>query len=90
MTDFCHLEPMRCAQGELRRSAALQCGILRPFLAARITGGLLSVALAGAIALGTHHEGMVLTLLFLLFVGELLDRCLFFMSVSPARMPGQP
>jgi len=74
-----------------RRSAALQRGPLRPLLALRVLLGLLGgIFLPFGIwvgAIGPIGSGaVILTLL----IAELLERALFFLSVSPDAMPGLP
>jgi DMSO reductase anchor subunit len=75
----------------LRRTAALQRGPLRPLLALRILlglgGGMLLPLVIGVEAIGPIGSGAVILSLLL---AELLERALFFLSVSPDAMPGLP
>lgn len=76
---------------QLRRTAWLQRGPLRPVLLVRLLCGL-----AGGIALPllmlAGHEGRtaVVAAGLLLLSGELAGRHLFFTAVAPDKMPGQP
>ncbi len=74
---------------QLRRTAALQRGRLRPVLAARllfaIGGGVL---IPFALAVTGTAPGTAMLACALCFGGELLERYLFFTSVAPDKMPG--
>jgi formate dehydrogenase iron-sulfur subunit len=74
---------------QLRRTAALQRGRLRPVLAARLilalTGGVL---IPFALAVKMIAPLMAVLACALCFGGELLERYLFFTSVAPDKMPG--
>ncbi len=90
---FVHLRDKQ--QGELKRTALLLIGELRPLgwlrLWAAILGGLfLPLAIAANLD-GTASLGVVLSAalsLFCLSLGELFERTLFFAAVSVPRMPG--
>ncbi|MEN9576968.1 MAG: hypothetical protein RL514_4823 [Verrucomicrobiota bacterium] len=73
---------------QLRRTAALQTGALRPVLAVRLlsafTGG---VFLPFAIAVGAASTALAVSAFALCLLGELAERYLFFTSVSPDKMP---
>ncbi|MBN9689303.1 MAG: dimethyl sulfoxide reductase anchor subunit [Verrucomicrobia bacterium] len=75
----------------LRRTAALQRGPLRPLLALRLLlgflGGMLLPFGIWVSAIGPMGSGAVILTLLL---AELLERALFFLSVSPDTMPGLP
>jgi Fe-S-cluster-containing dehydrogenase component/DMSO reductase anchor subunit len=80
---------------DLRRSARLLVGALRPTAVARLAAGLAGgfvAPLALLSALAASERGMVALLGTAAFVlslgGELLERTLFFRAMSSARMPG--
>jgi Fe-S-cluster-containing dehydrogenase component/DMSO reductase anchor subunit len=76
---------------QLRRTAALQCGPLR-----RVLGVRLILALAGGVlipfglAVDALTPGWAAASGVLCCAGEILERYLFFASVAPDKMPGQP
>ncbi len=74
---------------QLRRTAALQRGRLRPVLGARLllafVGGLL---IPFRFAVGKTAPGLGALAFALCLGGELLERYLFFTSVAPDKMPG--
>lgn len=74
---------------QLRRTAALQRGQLRLLLSARIllafAGG---VFIPFGLAVSALAPGVAVLAFALCLLGELLERYLFFTSVSPDRMPG--
>jgi DMSO reductase anchor subunit/ferredoxin len=73
---------------QLRRTAALQTGALRPVLALRLlaalTGGVL---LPFALAANAISPALASLAFALCLLGELAERYLFFTSVAPDRMP---
>ncbi len=74
---------------QLRRTAALQRGRLRPILSARILLGLAGgVLIPFGVAVGAMAPGFAVLACVLCFVGELAERYLFFTSVAPDKMPG--
>jgi DMSO reductase anchor subunit len=74
---------------QLRRTAALQRGQLRLLLSARIllafAGGVL---IPFGFAVKPMAPGLAVLAFALCLLGELMERYLFFTSVSPDRMPG--
>ena len=74
------------------RSAFLLKGPLRRFLIARYLFGAIGGLLCPLFVLNSHDPSINLTFafmaLFFCFLGELLERHLFFTSVAPERMPG--
>ncbi len=73
---------------QLRRTAALQTGALRPVLALRLLAALAAgVFLPFAIATGAASTALAVSAFFLCLLGELAERYLFFTSVAPDKMP---
>jgi formate dehydrogenase iron-sulfur subunit len=74
---------------QLRRTATLQWGRLRPILASRlllaVAGGVL---IPFGLAVKAVEPGMALLACAFCVGGELLERYLFFTSVAPDKMPG--
>jgi Fe-S-cluster-containing dehydrogenase component/DMSO reductase anchor subunit len=74
---------------QLRRTAALQRGRLRPLLGTRlllaVAGGLL---IPFGLAVGAMAPGLAVLAGALCVGGELMERYLFFTSVAPDKMPG--
>jgi DMSO reductase anchor subunit len=79
--------------GELRRTALLLVGELRPYACARLVFGaaaallLVTVARAPGVALETQL-GLAVTAWALLLAGEICERMLFFSAQSAPKMPG--
>jgi DMSO reductase anchor subunit len=75
---------------QLRRTAILQLGMLRPLFAARF---LLSLAggvfIPFAVASGAVARSFAWWSCLLCFGGEMAERYLFFTTVAPDKMPGQ-
>ena len=75
---------------QLRRTALLQLGTLRPLLAVRfllaLTGGVL---IPFGVAVRAMAPGLAIWSCLLCFLGEIAERCLFFTTVAPDKMPGQ-
>lgn len=75
---------------QLRRTALLQLGPLRPLLAARflltLTGGVL---IPFGVAVGAVAPPLAKVTCVLCFAGEIAERYLFFTTVAPDKMPGQ-
>ncbi|HEV2393671.1 MAG TPA: DmsC/YnfH family molybdoenzyme membrane anchor subunit [Verrucomicrobiae bacterium] len=84
-----HTDTDRDRWTELRRTAALQGGRLRPILGAR-----LFCALSGGsfipfgLCVGAMAPALATLACTLCFAGELMERYLFFTSVAPDKMPG--
>lgn len=75
----------------LRRTAALQRGPLRPLLALRILSALLGgMFLPFGIWVGAIDPVFSGAIILTLLLAELMERALFFLSVSPDAMPGLP
>lgn len=75
----------------LRRTAVLQCGPLRPWLALRVLLGLTGgMVIPYLIATGTVPAPWAVASVPVLLLAELIERILFFTSVSPDKMPGLP
>ncbi|MBI5801793.1 MAG: dimethyl sulfoxide reductase anchor subunit [Verrucomicrobia bacterium] len=73
---------------QLRRTAALQTGVLRPVLAVRLLAALVGGALLPfAIATGAASTTLAVSAFLLCLLGELAERRLFFTSVAPDKMP---
>jgi len=73
---------------QLRRTAALQTGALRPELGARLLAALVGgVFIPFAIATGGATAALATTAFALCLLGELAERYLFFTSVAPDKMP---
>ena len=73
---------------QLRRTAALQTGALRPVLAVRLLTALAGgVFIPFAIATGAASSALAVTAFALCLLGELAERHLFFTSVAPDKMP---
>lgn len=73
---------------QLRRTAALQTGVLRPVLAVRLLAALVGgVVLPFAIATGAASTTLAVSAFVLCLLGELAERYLFFTSVAPDKMP---
>ena len=73
---------------QLRRTAALQTGVLRPVLALRLLTALVGgVFLPFTIATGAMSTALAVTTFSLSLLGELAERHLFFTSVAPDKMP---
>ena len=73
---------------QLRRTAALQTGALRPVLATRLLAALAGgVFLPFAIATGAATATFAIAAFALCLLGELAERYLFFTSVAPDKMP---
>ena len=86
-----HAESDHVPDLELRRSAILQWGVLRPLWATRLVLGLSGgVLIPLAVVLGVTSLDWVIAGAVILMLGELAERCLFFSAVAPNRMPGQP
>ncbi len=76
---------------QLRRTATLQRGPLRPVLSARILCGLFGgVFLPFAALAGVPAPHVTVFAAALCLAGELCERHLFFTSVAPDKMPGTP
>lgn len=76
---------------ELRRSAALQRGPLRPLVALRLALALVGgVLLPFAFEVGAVSAAALCVTTTALLLGELVERALFFTAVSPDSMPGTP
>jgi len=76
---------------QCRRTAALQQGRLRSILGARLVLALVGGALIPfSIAVRATPSSLGILACALCFAGELAERHLFFVSVSPDRMPGRP
>ena len=73
---------------QLRRTAALQTGALRPVLGMRLLAGLAGgVFLPLAIATDGATTALAINTFGLCLLGELAERYLFFTSVAPDKMP---
>ncbi len=73
---------------QLRRTAALQTGALRPVLAVRLLTALAGgVFLPFVIATGAGSVALGISAFVLCLLGELAERYLFFTSVAPDKMP---
>ena len=73
---------------QLRRTAALQTGRLRPVLAVRLFAALAGgVFLPFVISTGAVSSALAVTAFALCLLGELAERNLFFTSVAPDKMP---
>ncbi len=76
---------------QLRRTASLQRGALRPMLAVRILAGVAGgLLLPFAIATGAVAPAWGIAVFTVCLLGEIAERLLFFTSVSPDKMPGMP
>lgn len=76
---------------QLRHTAALQLGPLRPALVLRLLAGLVGgVFLPFAFAQKAAPPGVAAVALGLCLLGEMSERYLFFTSVAPDKMPGMP
>lgn len=76
---------------QLRRTAVLQCGPLRPVLALRLLLGLAGGAfLPFGLIVGAVSPAIAAVAFPLCLLGELAERYLFFTSVAPDKMPGLP
>ncbi len=74
---------------QLRRTASLQRGRLRPVLGARILSALAGgVFIPFGIAAGAMAPGLAAPACAFCVAGELMERYLFFTSVAPDKMPG--
>lgn len=73
---------------QLRRTAALQTGALRPVLGVRLLSALIGgVVFTFVIASGGASPALVFAALGFCLLGELAERYLFFTSVAPDKMP---
>ena len=73
---------------QLRRTAALQTGALRPVLAARLLAALAGgVFIPFVIATGAASSALAVSTFALCLLGELAERYLFFTTVAPDKMP---
>ena len=73
---------------QLRRTAALQTGALRPVLAVRLLVAFVGgVFLPFTIATGAAATALAVSAFALCLLGELAERHLFFTSVAPDKMP---
>jgi formate dehydrogenase iron-sulfur subunit len=73
---------------QLRRTAALQTGPLRPVLGARLLAALAGgVFIPFVIATGETTAALAISAFTLCLLGELAERHLFFTTVSPDKMP---
>jgi formate dehydrogenase iron-sulfur subunit len=73
---------------QLRRTAALQTGVLRPVLGLRILSALIGgVLFPFVLASGASSSVLAFAALGLCLLGELAERHLFFTSVAPDKMP---
>lgn len=73
---------------QLRRTAALQTGALRPVLATRLLAALVgSVFIPFTIITGGATAALAISAFTLCLFGELAERYLFFTSVAPDKMP---
>lgn len=76
---------------QIRRTATLQRGVLKPFFVARLMCGIGGgVLLPFIILTGPAPAFLPIIAAALCLSGELLERHLFFTSVSPDKMPGMP
>ncbi|HTH46253.1 MAG TPA: DmsC/YnfH family molybdoenzyme membrane anchor subunit [Candidatus Limnocylindria bacterium] len=76
---------------QLRHTAALQLGPLRPVLVLRLLAGLVGgVCLPFAFAEKAAPPAVAGVALALCLLGEISERYLFFTSVAPDKMPGMP
>lgn len=74
---------------QLRRTAALQRGCLRPVLAARLLlAGLGGLLIPFGLGVGAVGQGWAMLACVSCFAGEMAERYLFFVSVAPDKMPG--
>ncbi|MSU27573.1 MAG: molybdopterin oxidoreductase [Pedosphaera sp.] len=73
---------------QLRRTATLQTGVLRPVLAVRLLTALVGgVFIPFTIATGAVSASLAVSAFVLCLIGELAERHLFFTSVAPDKMP---
>ena len=73
---------------QLRRTAALQTGALRPVLGVRLLSALIGgVVFTFVIARGGASPALAFAALGFCLLGELAERYLFFTSVAPDKMP---
>lgn len=76
---------------QLRRTASLQRGVLRPVLAVRLLAGWVGgILVPFAIAIGAVAPAWSIAVFVACLLGEMAERLLFFTSVSPDKMPGMP
>jgi DMSO reductase anchor subunit len=75
---------------QLRRTAILQTGALRPLLCVRLLAALAGgVVIPFCVLAGSATQSWIILGAALCVAGELAERYLFFTSVSPDKMPGQ-
>ncbi len=76
---------------QLRRTASLQRGVLRPVLAVRLLAGSVGgILLPFAMVTGAVAPAWGIAVFAACLLGEIAERLLFFTSVSPDKMPGMP
>jgi formate dehydrogenase iron-sulfur subunit len=76
---------------QLRRTASLQRGALRPVLAVRLLAGTVGgVFVPFAMVTGAVAPAWGIAVFATCVLGEIAERLLFFTSVSPDKMPGMP
>ena len=76
---------------QLRRTASLQRGVLRPVLAVRLLAGSVGgIFVPFAMVVGAVAPAWGIAVFATCLLGEIAERLLFFTSVSPDKMPGMP
>ena len=76
---------------QLRRTASLQRGVLRPVLAVRLLAGSVGgIFVPFAMGTGAVAPAWGIAVFATCLLGEIAERLLFFASVSPDKMPGMP